>query len=399
MHTKTYHPPACYGSVAGPRRQPVKRRAKPGACAVAGAVPPSVHTTLTSCTHEADPSWAHTFRDQVAAELFPFWPTRANRIASCGRGAVLIECKPCGAPHFVPLRCGGRTCPTCAPRGAAALADRTAARVSLHDLVMETTPWDGPGKPQRRSWRMLTLTTPAAPNLEDRFSRAEQRRQVKRARAAWGPFWRSTVWGKQVRSPGDRSKRARKDTSFAMGGESSPRGMVHLHVAVYGEYVSQRQLQALWGDALGVQAPVLDVRTVKGAGGIAAALREILKYVTKGEKGPRQAAHAASVEAAWRGVRRLEVGGALRRIRLPETKSDGAEDVQQEDLHSKAVASCEVCGTKGAWIWLGIMSASFVQENGGFGLAIDYRPPPEIRPNRIVQTALPVARGVEFAYR
>jgi hypothetical protein len=174
--------------------------------------------------------------------------------------------------------------------------------------------------------------------------------------------------------------------------------MVHLHVAVYGEYIPQKQLQALWGEALGVQAPVVDVRSVKGAGGIAAALKEILKYVTKGEKGPRQASHAAAVEAAWKGVRRLEVGGALRRIRLPETQTDGGEDVQQEDLHSKAVASCEVCGTKGAWVWLAIVSASFVEENRGFGLAIDYRPPPEIRPNRIVQSRLPVARGVEFAY-
>jgi hypothetical protein len=160
--------------------------------------------------------------------------------------------------------------------------------------------------------------------------------------------------------------------------------MVHLHIAVYGEYIPQKQLQALWGDALGVQAPVVDVRTVKGAGGIAAALREVVKYCTKGISGPRQAAHAAAVEAAWKGVRRLEVGGALRRIRLPETKSDGGEDIQQEDLHSKAVASCEVCGTKGAWIWLGIMSASFVEENAGFGLARDYVPRPEMRPNLLV---------------
>ncbi len=37
MHVETRQTPACYGDVAGPRRQPVKRRAKPVACAVAGA--------------------------------------------------------------------------------------------------------------------------------------------------------------------------------------------------------------------------------------------------------------------------------------------------------------------------------------------------------------------------
>jgi hypothetical protein len=160
--------------------------------------------------------------------------------------------------------------------------------------------------------------------------------------------------------------------------------MIHLHIAIYGEYVAQRHLQALWGDALGVQAPVVDVRSVKGAGGIAEALREVLKYVCKGEKGPRQAARAAAVELAFRNVRRIEVGGALRAIKLPETNSDGGEDPQQEDLHSKAVAACEVCGTPGEWVWLGIVSATVVWENGGFGVARDYVPPREIRPKCMV---------------
>ncbi len=366
--------------------------------ACAGAVSPSVHTTGSSCT-QADPSWAHTFRDQVAAELFPFWRTRANALAECGRGAVAIACKPCGAPHYVPVRCGSRTCPTCARKAAAAIAGRTAARIAVHDLIMESTPWDGPGRKQRRSWRLVTLTCPATTCLEDRYDHKALRRQVKRVRRAFGRFWRLTAWGRQVRSPGDRSKRSRIDTSYVLAEEASPRLMIHLHVAVFGEYIPQKQLQAAWGQALGVSAPVIDVRAVRGgAAGVAGALKEVLKYTCKGEKGPRQAAHAAAVELAFRSVRRVEIGGALRKIKLPESSGD-TEDVKAEDLHATHAASCESCGSVGAWRWLGTVPASVVQENGGFGLAIDYRPPPEIRPNRIVQSRLPVARGVEFVYR
>ncbi len=378
MHTKTYQTPACLGSVALPGAS-----RKSGACAVAGA---SLDTTGSSRTHQADPQWTHDFRDQVSAELFPFWRTRANAMAECGRGAIAIACLPCAAPHYVPLRCGSRTCPTCARKAAAAMASRTAARVAVHDIQQEAQPWDGPGKPRRRSWKLVTLTCPALPNIEDRFSRAEQRKQVKRARAAWYPFWRSTAWGRQVRSPGDRTKRARRDTSFAMGGETSPRGVVHLHVLVFGEFIHQRQLQALWGQALGTTTPVIvDVRQIKGGvAGVRDAIREALKYCAKAEKGPRQAAHAASVELAWRGVRRLEIGGALRRVKLPETNEDGGEDLRPEDLHNQHAASCESCGSVGLWRWLGIVPASVVELNGGWGLARDYVPRPEIRPNLLV---------------
>ncbi len=375
MYTETTPRPTCLGSVAGPRRQPVKRRAKPGACAVS----PSVHTTGSSCT-QADPSWAHSFRDQVAAELFPFWRTRANAMAECGRGAVAIACVPCGAPHIMPLRCGSRTCPTCAPKAAAALADRTAARIAVHDLIMESTPWDGPGRKQRRSWRLVTLTCPATTCLEDRYDHKALRRQVKRVRRAFGRFWRATAWGRQVRTPGDRSKRSRIDTSYVLAEEASPRLMIHVHALIYGEYVDQKKIQAAWGQALGTSAPVVDVRAVRGgAAGVAGALKEVLKYTCKGEKGPRQAAHAAAVELAFRSVRRIEFGGALRKIKLPESSGD-TEDVKPEDLHATHAASCEVCGAVGQWQWIGTLPASVVELNGGYGLARDYVPRPEIRP-------------------
>ncbi len=373
MQTETTPHPACLGSVAGPRRKPEKGAQRP----CAGAVSASLDTQVTPCTHEADPKWAHTFRDAVAAELAPYWPTRANAMAECGRSAIAIACVPCGAPHIMPLRCGSRTCPTCARKGAAGVADRVAARVAVHDLVMENQPWDGPGKPRRRSWKLVTLTTPAAPTLEDRFDHKALRKQAKRARAAWGPFWRSTPWGRQVRTPGDRSKRARRDTSYVLAAEVSPRGAVHLHALVYGEFVPQRQLQAAWSDALGVAA-IVDVRTITGgAAGIGDAIRETLKYLVKSEKGPRQAQHAAAVELAFKNVRRVEIGGALRKIKVPESTAD-FEDVKPEDLHNQHAAVCESCGSVGAWKWLGIVPASAVRENHGYGLVkgVGYGPGP-----------------------
>ncbi len=365
MYVEVTPQPACLGEVAG-----TAARRQSAACA--GAVRPSVHTTGSSCT-QADAGWVHTFRDQVAAELAPHWHTRANALAECGRGAIAIACKPCGAPHYVPVRCGARTCPTCARKAAAAIADRTAARIAVHDLVMETTPWDGPGRKQRRSWRLLTLTCPAAAGIEDRYDHKQLRKQVKRVRRAFGRFWRLTAWGRQVRTSGDRTKRSRIDTSYVLAEEASPRAMIHLHVAIYGEYIPQKQLQAAWGQALGVSAPVVDVRAIQGAAGVADAIREVLKYTCKGERGSRQAAHAAAVELAFRSVRRVEIGGALRRVKITEADA-ASDDVRPEDLHNDQAATCEVCGAVGQWQWIGTLPASVVQMNGGWGLARDYVP-------------------------
>ena len=68
----------------------------------------------------------------------------------CGLSAVQLNCKCCSASTLVPFRCGAQTCPTCARLGAAAVADRTAARVAVHDLLMEAEPWDGSGSTQKR---------------------------------------------------------------------------------------------------------------------------------------------------------------------------------------------------------------------------------------------------------
>jgi hypothetical protein len=284
-------------------------------------------------------------------------------LRDCGCAAVMIECRACGSAHLVPFRCGARTCPSCSRRAAAAVTDRVAARVAVHDLAMEAEPWDGAGAAQRRSWRLVTLTS-RAPARDQRFSVRALARNVRGVRRAFGHWWRLTPWGRQLRSDGSRRKRSRRDTSYVLALEVAPGGMVHVHALIYGEYVAQRSLAAAWSAVLGERA-ILDVRTVRGAG-VAGALREVLKYASKGEKGHRQVEHAAAVELALRGVRRVELGGALRWVQLSDSSGD-SEDVREADLHDSHVAACQVCGVIGEWRWVAIVSAASVEENGGFG--------------------------------
>ena len=145
--------------------------------------------------------------------------------------------------------------------------------------------------------------------------------------------------------------------------------MAHLHLVVYGEYIDQHILQALWSKAYGEHA-IVDVRSIRGSAGVEGALREVLKYATKGEKGARaQARHAAAVEIAFRNVHRVSLGGAIRKVKVID--SEGAtEDVKPEDLHDDHVMSCLVCGAIGHWKSTRIRTAVEVEALGGFGLLV-----------------------------
>lgn len=232
---------------------------------------------------------------------------------------------------------------------------------------MDSEPWDGPGRAQARSWRVVTLTSRADADVNARFDHRSLRRQVRRVRAAFSQFWRSTDWGRQVRDEGARRKRSRRDTSYIFAQEVSPGGMVHVHALVFGEFIPQRLLEAAWARVLGEAARV-DVRAVRGPKGVADALREVLKYATKGEKGARtQPERAAAVELAFRNVHRLGLGGAVRRVKLSD--ADGAsDDVKPTDLLDDHRLVCDGCGVVGEWKWVGVVSEGVVEEIGGFGL-------------------------------
>ena len=174
--------------------------------------------------------------------------------------------------------------------------------------------------------------------------------------------------------------------------------MVHFHLLPYGEYVRVDKLADLWSEAIGERA-IVHIKAVRvdGALGVAAALREVLKYVTKGEGNSRQQArHAAAVELAFRHVHRISVGGALWNIRRRnparetegvwvaegpqrrlllyngrihvERQADGLEEPppKQSEL---AVMTCENCGGR-TWEWNGIYEPQAVSQNGGYGQVV-----------------------------
>lgn len=255
----------------------------------------------------------------------------------------------------------------CARKSAAAISDRITARTAVHDVVMENEPWDGLGRRQKRSWRHVVLTSPAPLDLPSRFEPTVLRSNVHRVRKAVPRFWRMTPWGKQRRDDQTGRKRSRRDTSYIAGEEIAPGGMVHVHLLIYGEFVLQKRLQELWSRALGEQAFIWATAIRGGAQGIARALREVLKYATKGEKGIRASAErAAAVEVAFRNIKRLSIGGALRKIRIADCEGR-SEDAKPEDLHASRQMQCCVCGERGSWLWGGRVAAEIVEHNGGYG--------------------------------
>lgn len=259
----------------------------------------------------------------------------------------------------------------------------------------ERMPGPQPASGGALGWKFLTLTTRAPAVASRRFNPRYAREQLLHVRKAFGKFWRSSPWGKAVRlklSQPERvtkwgewkpassraTTRARRDTAFVMGLETAPGGMVHLHLAVYGEFVHWTLLKALWARALGYTAKVdpysktqrlpgdVKVKRLKGdtPAQLQASLREVLKYSTKGEG--RSAAdrvqRAALLEYAYRGIRRVEFGGFLRQ--LPElTRQELTTSTQKEC----STADCAPAPGESRWIWRGMHSVALTAANGGFG--------------------------------
>lgn len=205
--------------------------------------------------HEPDDPHAYEHRDAVADALLKGvngfkWRTRSRAMKDCGRAGVHLRCNACGAPHIVPYRCGARTCPTCARKTAAAIAARVEARIADHDRRMQSEEWDGGGRSRNREWKHVVHTCRATRDADGRFDPTALRANVLRVRKAFPRFWRMTPWGAQVRDALTSRKRSRRDTSYVLAEEIAPGGVVHIHALVYGEYVSQSELQELWSKAL-----------------------------------------------------------------------------------------------------------------------------------------------------
>lgn len=311
-----------------------------------------------------EPRQDEMFRARVAMHLAPTWLKRANALKVCGSAGVKLRCE-CGDACLVPYHCGSRACPACARIVAAQKTARVANRVRIAlESRWNDDVWDGQGKPRLVGWKLFTGTSRAGlPSMRYRPDVLAER--ITKVRKAWGPFWRSTAWGARVnrdRTDVDgvvigRSRRARRDTAAIMGIEVAPGGMVHLHAAIRGEWIESAELQALWSAALGEPA-FIKIRAIRATtpGDFEKALREVLKYVTKWDKAPGdREQRAAAIETAMRGVRRVELAGALRSM-------PGADE-------SAAHADPDICTSCGrsSWRWVSIWEPEKVAANGGFG--------------------------------
>jgi hypothetical protein len=253
---------------------------------------------------------------------------------------VRVQCGGCGAYYFAPRLCHGRTCKDCSRERAQELSGQMIDRVRAFTWRMERQPqWDGSGYPRAKGWKLITLTVPAFRDFSANFDavlvrercevdgehvdrervRGVLRDRAEAVRRAFRGAWRRLPWGRQVHDSGTRSKRSRRDTACFLGVEVSPNGVVHVHAAVFGEFVEQRELERVWSDELakclpGVGRVRVDIRQIRGDG--AAGVREVvLKYALKGVAGFPDPDRAAAVEVAFRGVRRVEVLGELRRVK------------------------------------------------------------------------------------
>jgi hypothetical protein len=372
------------------------------------ALPALVHTPCNILHHKAqknrpaideilytDTLDEHKYRQAVSAVVEELgWKSRATAIKLCGRAGVEIKCGGCDSPSIVPFRCRSRTCPSCAKAGAAGIVGRLMPKIEIHDQRQSETAWDGARSItaahfvckkhqggcdcwKHRAWRLVTLTR-RMKDVGDRWNvkhlQQQVRREASKLLAAW---WRQTEWGKQRRDETTGRKRSRRDTSCVWGLEISPGGMVHFHVIVYGEFAAQWQLLTAWRTVLRKLAAVTDakdggvnVQALRGSADVKDAIREVLKYATKGETRDGKtlmpsAQQAAIVECAFRSVRRFGTMGALRKITKKELL-----DVQADDFHAACGAHCESCATVGEWRWMGLVGRDTVQLNGGFGLLL-----------------------------
>lgn len=329
----------------------------------------------------ADDPRAHYFRREVAKHLDGTWSRRALALRTCGEAGARCDCDHCGAAHVLPYRCGARACPTCARSASALKCEKIALQAESATSLQLLEPWDGIGPAHKKGWRMLHLTTRAKGTEDERYQEDTLGLYVDAVRRAWGPFWRSTSWGNRrhcVSKSGGPSKRVRRDTLAAMGIEIGDGGMVHIHAAVYGEFIPDTVIAHHWAQAcrdqgiqLGGFVKINRMRYKRGDRkgelltscddeGFRDALHEVLKYLTKGHKAanlPERAGRAAAAEYAMRGVRRVETCGALRLV----------PSIDEKDLATNQQA-CEACGVEGAWTWRGVRAPHYVQRNKGFGL-------------------------------
>ncbi len=237
--------------------------------------------------------------------------SKAKRYELCGRAGIEIvrECIHQGDRKlYAPYACSLRTCPECARRRQAEVA-RKYAEV-LHGEVMALPSRLRKGK----RFRLVTLTRVNPGGYDPERLRVQVRQQRRFTRELWYRSWGSYRQARQKAS--DVGVGAVFGIEVAPPSGEGSGGMVHTHMLVWGDYWAQEDLKRLWTEITGDGSYIVDIREVRipwgdPIEGIAAGVREVLKYATKPLDGssPEHIAAVAAIEYAFDGTRRLDAYG------------------------------------------------------------------------------------------
>ncbi|MEZ5360253.1 MAG: hypothetical protein R3F48_15655 [Candidatus Zixiibacteriota bacterium] len=204
-----------------------------------------------------------------AAKLY----RQADRYAGCGTEYVVLGCGGCGSALIGPKRCESRICEDC--------ARKYAARVRRRQIEIVKA-LSNKGK---RRLMFLTLTKKTRPGFTPQSS--DIRQIINDARKLFNNFW-------------PRKNGCGAFAVVEIGGHQN----IHIHALVYGFFVPQPQISALWqkitGDSFVVH--IEQVRQPKRYIGY------LLKYITKPphSQDPKELANHIDL---MMGVRRIRTYG------------------------------------------------------------------------------------------
>ena len=219
----------------------------------AGDVSPELSRAFFITGRErAEPSLSLIPDKQVSTTLSDNWDpasdpdaglelrSERDRIRSCGKIHIVMDCSCCGKKYRVPARCNSRFCPKC-------------ARIRSAKLIEKYRPY----LKAMKHLFFVTLTVKNTPDLTKKAidSLIGSFRELRR-REGWRPTW--GLWALEVTNEGKGYN-------------------LHIH-AVVNRFINASWLRKTWGELTGSRWVFLQYSDVGRREG---APRELLKYVTK----------------------------------------------------------------------------------------------------------------------
>lgn len=203
---------------------------------------------------------------------------RVKRLRACGVELLFLRCGECGKVHAVTYHCTERVCRLCAITIRARLATLWGDILTKYWL---------PQVDSLYRFRLVTLTLAPVGDVRERVAEIHR---------CFNLLWRRT-WGK------DRRAGAIACIEIA--------SQVHIHVLVFGRYLSKFKLSALWSEITGTSC-IVDIREVRRLSG---AVREVIKYIGKGICDESDPVRVALLAYAFQGKRRVVTKGCFYNVK------------------------------------------------------------------------------------